>query len=308
MLHWHTIRHWYGDLNVPRRFDAFWNDYKSQGRFADVGVDAGRVLERIQQAGHVDLRTVFTATMEEYAAKIGKSRWGEKSPGHEYHIPTLLDWYPDAKILFMVRDPRAVYASMLRVPWGKKDICWQMDIWKTSIDCLDNSRKDPRVTAVRYEDLVQETRKELTRLCEFIGEPFNEDMIYNRSEASSPISKAIGEGWTREYLKSTLEKPISTASMKKWRSQLSSFQIVAIELATESKMRDFKYQPEGKRFTVRQITYWYFIEKPLYCTRRYILIQSWRAKQLVRIITPFSMMRWVRKLRIRSPKISNRNH
>jgi hypothetical protein len=197
---------------------------------------------------------------------------------------------------------------MLRVPWGKKDICWQMDIWKTSIDCLENSGKDPRVTAVRYEDLVQETRNELTRLCEFIGEEFTEDMLYNRSEANSPISEASGEGWTRNHLQSTLEEPITTASMTKWRSQLSSFQIAAIELATKSKMRDFQYQPVDKRFTVGQFSYWYFVEKPLYYARRYILIKSWRAKQLVRLITPFSMMRWVRKLSIRSPKSSNRKY
>lgn len=305
MSHWYTIRHWYGDLNVPRRFDAFWIDYTTQGRFADVDVDADCVLERIRQAAHVDLRMVFAATMEEYAAKVGKPRWGEKSPGHEFYIETLLDWYPEAKILFVVRDPRAVFASMLRVPWGKKDICWQMGIWKTSIRFLENARKDPRVAVARYEDLVQEPIREMHRLCEFIGEEYTDGMIYNRSETSSPISDAVGKGWTREHLQSTLEKPITTASMNKWRSQLTLYQIAAIERTTEREMREFQYQRAGRRFTAGQFFYWYFIEKPVYSARRYILVQYRRSKQLFRLVTPFSMMRWVRKLRIGSPRKLN---
>lgn len=36
---------------------------------------------------------------------------GEKTPGHLYQVPTLLRWYPDAKIIHTVRDPRAILIS-----------------------------------------------------------------------------------------------------------------------------------------------------------------------------------------------------
>jgi len=56
MSHWYAIRHWYGDLNSKKRFDEFWNDYTRLGRFENVGVDANRVLDRIKQHTHVNLR------------------------------------------------------------------------------------------------------------------------------------------------------------------------------------------------------------------------------------------------------------
>jgi omega-hydroxy-beta-dihydromenaquinone-9 sulfotransferase len=36
---------------------------------------------------------------------------GEKTPSHVYHIPEILKWFPDAKIINILRDPRSIFLS-----------------------------------------------------------------------------------------------------------------------------------------------------------------------------------------------------
>ncbi len=39
---------------------------------------------------------------------------GEKTPTHYKYVPTLLEWYPEAKIIHTFRDPRAILVSQLK--------------------------------------------------------------------------------------------------------------------------------------------------------------------------------------------------
>jgi hypothetical protein len=46
-----------------------------------------------------------------WARRHGKTRWGEKTPRHAFRIPEILSLYPEARAIYMLRDPRAVVAS-----------------------------------------------------------------------------------------------------------------------------------------------------------------------------------------------------
>src|SRR4051794_22824414 len=52
------------------------------------------------------------ATFEAYcllqARRRGKTRWAEKTPRHVYRIDDLLAAFPEAKVVCLIRDPRAV--------------------------------------------------------------------------------------------------------------------------------------------------------------------------------------------------------
>ena len=41
----------------------------------------------------------------------GRRYWGEKTPRHIFRIPEILAGYPEARVIAMVRDPRAIVAS-----------------------------------------------------------------------------------------------------------------------------------------------------------------------------------------------------
>ncbi|MEP5568693.1 MAG: sulfotransferase [Halioglobus sp.] len=304
MLHWWVIRHWYGDLNDPERFEIFWLDYTTQGRFVDIGIDGESVLNMLRALDRVDLKAVFSASMEEYAARLKKHRWGEKTPGHERHIEPLLNWYPDARVVFLVRDPRAVFASMLRVPWGQKDLLWQTGLWKDSIRTLDRFTHDKRFCAIKYEELVENPERELRKICEFIDEDYLPGMIYQRSEGSSPIPDSKNTGWSRLHLQSTLEKPVTPASTKKWLQELTPKQIATIEHRARREMLEYGYTVSPYRLGCRGRIYLFAVAAPLYALKRICWKLEGSSRCVVRRIVPFRIMKFVRRI---SSKMSLRN-
>jgi len=59
--------------------------------------------------GHAD--AYFEGFCRLRARRNDKRRWGEKTPRHVFRIGEILDAFPSAKIICLVRDPRAVAAS-----------------------------------------------------------------------------------------------------------------------------------------------------------------------------------------------------
>lgn len=56
-----------------------------------------------------DERSLFSALME--LSGQNKPILGEKTPGHFFYMSTLAEWYPHAKFVHTIRDPRAIYVS-----------------------------------------------------------------------------------------------------------------------------------------------------------------------------------------------------
>ena len=59
-------------------------------------------------------RGLFIIIMKVYADFYGKSIIGEKTPIHVRHIDKLFNWFPNGKIIHLLRDPRAIYVSEMR--------------------------------------------------------------------------------------------------------------------------------------------------------------------------------------------------
>ncbi|MDQ3493097.1 MAG: sulfotransferase [Chloroflexota bacterium] len=134
-------------------------------------------------------RGIFTAVMRTYADVTGKSLIGEKTPAHLGYVETLLEWYPDARVIHMIRDPRAIYVSELRrrtdravtVPYRQLvRIPFLFRIFVLNQVALtwagalrrhrELERRFPdRYRLVRFEDLVTDPRATLQELVRFLG-------------------------------------------------------------------------------------------------------------------------------------------
>ena len=64
---------------------------------------------------------------ERYAHQRGKQYWGDKTPGHAPYASELKDLFPESTFVFMLRDPRAVVASLLR--YKGSSLRTERDFW-----------------------------------------------------------------------------------------------------------------------------------------------------------------------------------
>lgn len=230
------------ELEGDDDFRAFWHRVSESPRFGYLGVDEDRVLERVRADERPPTyRAVFRALLREYAAGLDKERWGEKTPAHERWLGRLLEWFPGARVVFMVRDPRAVALSLAETPWGRgtpPDL--HAVAWAETMERARGWRADERVLFVGYEALASEPETETRRLCAHVGETFDPAMLHDRSTESSPIVNR--EGWAREHLERALE-PVTDDRVERWRTALSPGQVARVEHVVRDRMAEWGYEP-----------------------------------------------------------------
>ncbi len=96
----------------------------------------------------------------------------------------LLELYPDARMIFMVRHPRDVLGSMNAMKWGAPN--WDLNarrIRKILRKVLD-SPDDNRIIGLKLEDLVAEPVPKMQELCEILHLKWHEPMKYTPIDAS----------------------------------------------------------------------------------------------------------------------------
>lgn len=264
-----------GDLTTgtPRSFDEFWRDYISWVRFEDLGVDPADCMALVDRQGRRSFETVFAAVLAAYLHRVGKARVGEKSPGHVRYLEVLFRWFPDAQVIVLRRDPRAVVASKMRTPWVADQIRppslrtgvistsrWhafvaQVENWAEIYEeILPAWRDHPRVLTVDYEELVLRPEEQVRAVCDFLGEAYDPAMIDGRSGATVPPPAGTTpderlESWRREHEERALSA-VSADSVERWRHELSPFEVATIEARCAAGMARAGHAPTAP--TVRR--------------------------------------------------------
>jgi hypothetical protein len=121
---------------------------------------------------------ILESLTENYTRRHGKERWIEKTPTHLICLREIRRCYPDAPIVRIIRDPRDVALSLLNVPWGPSSFPAAVLLWQW----FDEQsawffEADGNTMTLRYEDLLLNTEDELRKLCRFVNEEFQPEML-----------------------------------------------------------------------------------------------------------------------------------
>lgn len=174
---------------------------------------------------------LFSEMVRAYGIALGADwrncvRWVEKTPRTETCLETLDELFPDARLIQIIRDPRAVFASFknrIMNRYGTHTKAHRLPrSWNRCARHIRQLRRDPsRFLIIRYEDLIQNTRETLERVCRFGGFDFSEKML-------EPTR--AGGGWEGNSAFHEAFKGISSASLDLWKDRLSMDEIWWIEL------------------------------------------------------------------------------
>jgi hypothetical protein len=146
------------------------------------------------------------------------ARWGDKTPAYLEWVDTLLELFPAAHVVAIVRDPRDVYLSLLPLDWFGRTT-WELGryIARNGRFVERSRRRHPpeRFHVVRYEDLVLQTDATLRDVCAFLGVPFVEAMADFHERAEENVRP-----WELEQrLHTKLLRPPTRADVGRWRRE-----------------------------------------------------------------------------------------
>jgi hypothetical protein len=216
---------------------------------ADLQLDWDDVVGKLGQtsAGYADL---FAILLMQYADARGKRRIGEKSPRHLFHVHSILEVFPQAKFICLIRDPRAVVRSELETTWGSKSVGRIAARWcrvARAVGELGTQLKPSQFRLVRYEELVETPEPVLRGLCEFLGEQFESAMLTFQERPAAEQGFRPDEVWKQNTL-----RPVDVSRIDHWRTELSPAQIRLIEIHVTAGMEQLGYPQSGVAVTQAQ--------------------------------------------------------
>src|SRR5258708_24979337 len=158
--------------------------------------------EWLDRAGHLEAYRFHKRFLQHLQHQNGRGSWVLKSPDHIYALDALLKVYPDARFVFVHRDPMKVMASVarlteiLRVPFTRHIDRIQIgrqvtDRWvqgsQLLIEASERFRHSPqRIYHVRYNDLVTEPISIVSELYRHFGRNLS-------GNAETAMSRALAE-------------------------------------------------------------------------------------------------------------------
>lgn len=208
----------------------------------DMMTDGGAAPPMNQYRSFLDSHRVFRATgfsadtaltfpdlvrgfLEQRRAAAGKPIVG--ATVHR-HFDRLLHVWPDARFVHLVRDPRDVAPSVIKMGWAG-NVYHATERWLRAEQTWDRVRArvgEERCCEVRFESLLAEPTQELSRVCAFIGVPFDDGMLAFHEDT-------------------TYERPDRGAAQR-WRSGLTPRQIGLIEGRAGDLLALRGYEPSGE--------------------------------------------------------------
>jgi len=151
---------------------------------------------------------------------VGERMHLDKNPAFTLLLPAVLRLFPEMKLLIALRDPRDVVLScfMQYLPLNTNSVCYlslertaeryavDLGVWRRLREWLPASQW----LEVRYEDTVANIERESRRSLEFLGLPWDAQVLdYRERLKTKPVASPTYEA---------VAKPLYTSSIGRWRN------------------------------------------------------------------------------------------
>ena len=193
--------------------------------------DRGRLIAAAAEGRPALVRDLVA----QYGASVGVApvaAWVDHTPSNMANAPILLERFPGSKFVHIVRDGRAVAASLLSQSWGPSDILSAAEYWIRQVGVAHSVATDLGAPTVRYEDLVREPERVAT-LCAELELPH--------------AAESVGGGFVEKpkFIDSThalVGKPPDPSRIEGWRERLTEREIELFEWRAWPMLHAFGYE------------------------------------------------------------------
>lgn len=208
---------------------------RSSFRIWELPIDLSTFVHEPLSCGEFIERLVVA-----YGQKVAKPTpmvWIDHTPKNALYAATLFRTFPEAKMIHIVRDGRAVAASVLPLDWGPNEIETAARFWagRLAYGLMAESRWPDKVVRVYYEDLVQAPEVTLQKLCTAL------DLTYDPA-----MSQAAGfqvPKYTAQQHALIGHAP-DRSRVSGWETQLTPRQVEIFEYTTGDLLEMLGYTPK----------------------------------------------------------------
>jgi hypothetical protein len=183
---------------------------------------------------------IFRALLSCFADAQNATHVGEKTPLHVLYADTLRQWFPEAPLVHLVRDPRAVVNSWRRVPWSSGYRWRDAEVWTQYVRAgrRAEAKHPSHVLSLTFEALVRTPAPTLQKVCAFLGVSYHEQMLaFHKTEPSTGAPSLAP--WKQRAL-----APIDATVADRWRNELSTSAQAQVEAIACGEMQYWGYPCE----------------------------------------------------------------
>lgn len=156
--------------------------------------------------------------------------WGDKTPYLIYRLSWIKLIFPQAKIIHIIRDPRAVVLSRKR-EFGDS-IDYAIKRWKWSVKSISKAKTKHNIMEVKFEDLIHSTDTTMNKIFKYIAG----HLVYEKK-----YTKVIlGDDHFQHHR--NLNKPILKYKIKEWEKSISKEDKEYIEQMLSFDMSKYGYK------------------------------------------------------------------
>ena len=224
----------------PMGFANFW-------RFTKNGFDREEFLDKFLKTDRSE-RALLDLALQFHAR--GKPIRGEKTPANLYFVPTIMKWFPNAKIIHTFRDPRAIFTSRknkkerkslpgVNQVFQKSGLIFELYAgsrvvldWQRTIRLHRQYQEDyrGRYYLSKYEDLILDPGTAIRNLCHFLEVDFVPEMLHPQATNSSFVAQNRSQAG--------FDKP----AIDRWRNHIHPLINSWITFCCRSQLLECHYQ------------------------------------------------------------------
>jgi len=158
--------------------------------------------------------------------------WVEKTTSTEIYASEVVQWFPAAKFIHLLRDPRDNYGS-LKSGWSKRYRFQESDPRSLLQSLLDRGGLGMQMASlnskalgpdtymvIRYEDLTEDPQPNLQSMADFIGVQYDESL---------ETPSVNGVPWPGNNFDGNKYNGLSTANVGRWEERTEPWEIAVIE-------------------------------------------------------------------------------
>jgi hypothetical protein len=222
-------------------------------RWPDFGLGEGELRERFLSHRTLTAADALREFYGAYAAKHGKSRWGDKSTNYVRKMKPISRNLPEARFVHLIRDGRDVALSLVAVHFGPKTVEEAAGKWTREIrKARRQGRKLGHYAEIRYEELVADPGPVLRRVCEAGELEWDPAMLAYQERAGERIGEiardldraegASVSAETRARHQANVSKPLQPDRASRWRTEMPASDIAAFERVAGEVLDELGYE------------------------------------------------------------------